>query len=37
MGGKEKGNIVNDTVISVYGDRWVQEISGEHFVSYMAV
>ena len=28
-------NIVNNIAITMYGARWVLEISGEHFVQYM--
>lgn len=28
------GNTVNDILITVYGARWILEISGEQFVKY---
>lgn len=29
------GNTVNDTVMSLYGDRWNQTYHGDHFAMYM--
>lgn len=29
------GNMVSNTVITMYGDRWVVEILRKHFVKYM--
>ena len=29
------GNIVNDTVMTVHGAKWVLNISGDHFVKYL--
>ena len=31
------GNIINDIVITMYGARWVLELSKDHFVKYKIV
>ena len=31
-----KGNIVKNIVITMYGVRWVPDLSGNHFVNYMS-